>query len=336
MIEKDKIGRRRLKDLTVQVNVVFLIYLFLQKPYASFTKENTQERTNFLELIMNMSSNNSLSLLILFSLLLSFILDSAALTDSCPTHCGGIKILYPFGVGKGCYLEKWYEITCKTSTSGKVVPFLSVINKEVVDISLPYQPQYDVDLQFYASIRIKIPITSKGCSNDREELGSLLDLTGTPFYVSQSNKLIAVGCNITALLTNVTSCNGNGCCTTNLPSGANLQTVDVRIDNTTTTEGCKVAFLTDETYFLSNVSDPQRLQAKRYSTVELQWFIHTANGSFVKSLGCYNMKEYVKLEDGDRRKKRCVCDYNDYLSYARCSCSRGYKGNPYSLGGCEG
>ncbi|KAL1187766.1 Wall-associated receptor kinase-like 9 [Cardamine amara subsp. amara] len=355
-----------------------------------------------------MSSNYSYSHLILFSLLLFFILDFLTVS-SCPTHCGGIKITYPFGVGKGCYLEKWYEITCNISTSGKVlVPFLSVINKEVVNISLPSQFQYASYPLSYGSVRIKHPITSKGCSSDGEEHVSLLNLTGTPFYVSNKNTLIAAGCNTTASLINVeqsivgcksschtsdhtptknylavvacnskhgyddrycnetsimneTSCNGNSCCKANMPDMIQ-QIVGVQIDNTTTTGGCKVAFLTDETYFLSNGSDPQRLHAKRYSTVELGWFIHTTNHSFVNALECYNITEYLSyngqysadlllyyrhiskwlryLHLYPRRHrfttiKSCVCDYNAYLSYARCSCNQGFKGNPYGLGGCE-
>ncbi|KAL1187768.1 Wall-associated receptor kinase-like 9 [Cardamine amara subsp. amara] len=328
-----------------------------------------------------MSSNNSFSLLIFFSLLLSFILDFGALTvSSCPTtHCGEIEIPYPFGVGKGCYLEKWYEITCNiSSTSGKVVPFLSVINKEVVKISLPTPDAYYRDPVPYGSVRIKNSITSKGCSSDGEEL---MNLTGTPFYVSNKNTLIAAGCNITASLTNVEpsivgcrsicnksyhtptkdylavvtcnteygyddrycnetsiiderSCNGIGCCKANMPDMIH-QIVGVQIDNTMTTEGCKVAFLTDETYFLSNGSDPQRLHAKRYSTVELGWFIHTANHSFLNALECYNITEFMGLNYSDQRMTSCVCDYNAYLSYARCSCNPGFKGNPYGLGGCE-
>ncbi|VVB11558.1 unnamed protein product [Arabis nemorensis] len=105
-----------------------------------------------------MSSNKTFSLLILFSLLLLLIFDSAALTalKSCPSDCGAIEILYPFGIGKGCYLEKWYEINC-TSVSGKLVPFLSVVSKEVVKISLPGEFSWGSAPLSYGSVRIKKP-----------------------------------------------------------------------------------------------------------------------------------------------------------------------------------
>ncbi|XP_010474237.1 PREDICTED: wall-associated receptor kinase-like 9 [Camelina sativa] len=335
------------------------------------------------------SSYNSFSLSILFFLLLFVILDSANLTvSSCQPDCGGIEIPYPFGIGKGCYMEKWDEITCNaSSTSGKLVPFLSVINKEVVNISLPTQFRFPSDPFPYGSIHIKNPITSKGCSSNGEVLtGSLLNLTDTPFYVSKGNTLIAVGCDNKASLTNVEpsivgcksscgknyhtntptkdylaavtcntkygyddrycnessimdekSCNGIQCCKANMPDMIH-QTVGVTIENTTATGGCKIAFLTNKAHYLSSESDPQMLHARGYSTVELGWFIHTANHSFTKSLGCYDVKEYKKdyeSNNGRAPDTSCLCDYNAYLSYARCSCRFGFEGNPYLLDGCK-
>ncbi|CAL9222252.1 unnamed protein product [Arabidopsis halleri] len=296
-----------------------------------------------------MSSNTSCSLLILLFLLLLLILDFANLTvsSSCPRKCGGINIPYPFGIGMGCYLEHSYEIECVNYSSSipwKLVPFLSAIRKEVVNIYLPtsYMGVYSMDIGF---VRIKNKITSKGCSSDGEEHVSLLNLTGTPFYVSHQNRLIASGCNNMASLTNVepimvgcksscsatnrtaskdylaeiycddysqilvnastscneknfnqTSCNGFQCCETNMPAQIQ-QIVGVRIDSTTTTGGCKVAFLTDEEHSFLNGSDPKRLHAKGASTVALSWFIHTTNRSYVDSLGCQNLEIFRHLRE---------------------------------------
>ncbi|XP_010417637.1 PREDICTED: wall-associated receptor kinase-like 10 [Camelina sativa] len=120
-----------------------------------------------------MSSSKSCSLLILFSMLLLLIFDSAALTslEYCKNYCGEIEIPYPFGIEKGCYLDKGYEIECKT-VSGEEIPFLSVSSKEVVEISLPRQ-YYDMSVS-HASLHIKSPVTS----SNKQAFGLLLNSTG--------------------------------------------------------------------------------------------------------------------------------------------------------------
>ncbi|KAG5379969.1 hypothetical protein IGI04_027811 [Brassica rapa subsp. trilocularis] len=154
-----------------------------------------------------MSSYNPSSLLVIFSLLFFLIFD-LTIAGSCPSQCGGIDIPYPFGIGKGCYLNKWYEIKCDVNTSlsvsGKPIPVLSLIGKEVVNISLPGQlGRYFSYRVPYGSVRIKTPITSKGCSSNEQEPTSLLNLTGSPFYLGANNTLTAIGCNNRAWLTHV-------------------------------------------------------------------------------------------------------------------------------------
>ena len=117
------------------------------------------------------------------SLLLVLILVSADLTastSSCPSHCGNISIPYPFGIGKGCYLNEWFAIQCNNFTSGELVPYLPKINKEVVKILLP-DPEYSGERSIYGSLGIKTNITSMGCSNNSDQLkfGDPLNFTGT-------------------------------------------------------------------------------------------------------------------------------------------------------------
>ncbi|CAH2079887.1 unnamed protein product [Thlaspi arvense] len=332
-----------------------------------------------------MTRVNSFSLLILIFTQLLLLIDVSA-SSSCQKKCGGIEILYPFGIGVGCYLNKWYEIQCINDGT----PFLYAVGKEVVHISLPLLSEFSFEgFDSLGSVRIKNPITSKGCSSDerKEATGPLLNLTGSPFYVGHMNNLVAVGCNITASLTNMepsvvrcssscrtshssprptqnylafvgckikkvgrfnsftkcdatsitkdTFCNGVGCCQASIPDELQ-QVVGVSIEESTTTSGgdCKVAFLTDEAYSVRHISDPKWLHAQQYVTVDLGWFIHTRNVSFIDSLECEYMSADGWIPDYSGRNS-CACYSSSDSSYASCACNRGYRGNPYTLGGCK-
>ncbi|CAH8356045.1 unnamed protein product [Eruca vesicaria subsp. sativa] len=140
----------------------------------------------------------------LLSPLLVLILASnvVSLPSLCqPETCGSIKIPYPFGIQEGCYLNEWYKIECRNAT----FPFLSKMRMEVVDISLPENGAitYTVVAEAYGSVRIKVPITSVGCSRDGKESTSVLNFTDSPFFIGSGNSLVAVGCNSKASLTNI-------------------------------------------------------------------------------------------------------------------------------------
>ncbi|KAL0855869.1 hypothetical protein Bca101_061022 [Brassica carinata] len=140
-----------------------------------------------------MIRESSFSLLILTVLIFLLSFDSAS--SYCQEKCGTVEIPFPFGIGKGCYLNKWYAVTCVNNRS----TFLSVAKKEVLHISLP--GEYRIQgFDSYGSVYIKNPITSKGCSSNNEKEEAPLDLRRSPFYVSHKNTLIAVGCNMRASL----------------------------------------------------------------------------------------------------------------------------------------
>lgn len=148
-------------------------------------------------------------------------------------------------------------------------------------------------------------------------------------------------CNTTKKEVEDTICNGNGCCLAQAPEGAK-QLIGVTITNSSngnlTTGGeCRVAFLTDEVYTLSNVTKPESFFSKGYATVSLGWFIQTRNHSFLPSLDCQNREEFVKPYFRKRTTK-CICDNSTIsgISYASCACFGGFRGNPYLFDNCVG
>ncbi|CAN8233615.1 unnamed protein product [Cochlearia groenlandica] len=283
-------------------------------------------------------------------------LNSSSSSSSCARTCGGISIPFPFGIGsKDCYLNDWYEVVCNTTTitSGKtLVPFLSQINKELVSITLSIDSSYGV-------VHIKSPVTSSGCSHKPEKT-LLLNLTGkgSPFFITESNRLVSVGCEAKALITHIESqitgcqvstcdgdfsrrsdkiCGGYKCCQAKIPADRS-QVIGVSLEssvdnNETQGRNCKVAFLTKETYSPANVTEAEQVYSKGYSVIELGWyFINTSMDSLSPS-GCVNLTETMMYTRGPT----CVCEYGYFtgLGYSNCYCnSMGYRGNPYVPGGC--
>ncbi|XP_010497671.1 PREDICTED: wall-associated receptor kinase-like 3 [Camelina sativa] len=275
----------------------------------------------------------------------------------CNRTCGGISIPFPFGIGgKDCYLNNWYEVVCNTTTpgsSGTTVPFLSRMNREVVNISLSdgYEP--------HGLVHIKGPVTSLGCSSQGPQKSlSGLNVTGkgSPYFLTDENRLVAVGCGTKALMTDIESeilgcesscedsknskevtnsiCNGYRCCQARIPTDR-LQAIGVKIESSNGTggEGCKVAFFTKTRYFPSNVTEPEKFHADGYAVVELGWYFDTSDSRFRNPLGCKNLTRsngsYTSLDS-------CLCGYGYFsgINYRNCHCNTGYTGNAYIRGGC--
>ncbi|KAG2239935.1 hypothetical protein Bca52824_091294 [Brassica carinata] len=340
-------------------------------------------------------------LLVLFMLLCSAVF---AASRPCQSHCGAVEIPYPFGIGESCYLEKSYEIECTNKTSsGKLVPFLSAIGKEVVNISLPTADNYFTSESSglvyslsFGLVRVKTLITSEECLNRvKESTESIMNFTGSPFFIDDTNNLIAVGCNAKVSLTHIkpnmvgcelvcdtsedqpsnnipfldktgcssnklsyttyqedctgnkpeaTACDGNGCCQVRLPNDPQ-QAIGIRIESnngnstvaTTREEHCRVAFITDEVYTLSNATKPRQLFGK-YATFTLRWVIQTKNHSFMSSLLCNNTKHYGHSSYLVGPDMKCICDQSTIseITYAHCGCKKGFTGNAYISDGCQG
>uniref|UniRef100_A0A1J3HJJ8 Wall-associated receptor kinase-like 22 n=1 Tax=Noccaea caerulescens TaxID=107243 RepID=A0A1J3HJJ8_NOCCA len=297
-----------------------------------------------------------LSLLTLFingSLLTTAQNLNSSSSSSCDRTCGGISIPFPFGIGrKDCYLNDWYEVVCNTTTSGKSpIPFLSKINRELLSITL----RNSLDTS-YGVVHINSPVTSSGCSQ-RPEKPLPLNLTGkgSPFFITDSNRLVSVGCDTRALITDIESqitgcesrcdgnksrldkvCSGYRCCQAKIPA-VRPQVIGVDLEssggNKTQKGNCKVAFLTNETYSPANVTEPEQIYSNGYTVIELGWYFDASDSRLTIPVGCLNLTEIGMYTSAPS----CVCQYG-YLAgfgYSNCFCNNiGYRGNPYLPGGC--
>ncbi|KAJ6713166.1 hypothetical protein OIU79_009205 [Salix purpurea] len=131
-----------------------------------------------------------------------------------------------------------------------------------------------------AAATVKGPIISSNCTG--RENGVPLNLSGTPFVFSYFYNVF----------------------------NPKLEATDDNQDR----EGCKMAFLVNETWFESNISDPFTVQRRDYVPAELGWMMDG---------------------DIDDRSVSCIRYQNESLR-SECVCRGGYEGIPYRELGCKG
>ncbi|KAL4578119.1 hypothetical protein LXL04_014237 [Taraxacum kok-saghyz] len=174
-------------------------------------------------------------------------------TTECNNTCGEVMIPYPFGIGKSCSQDNWYNVDCNSSTA-----YLSAFNNiQVLGVNIESQT---VTVNFS-----KISDCEKPVQNNY----SILQST-TPFRLSTFHNLFVVegcgsaaimdeygtvvsGCSTTCdnqtLSNNTNNCNGVGCCQTTLPRHLNSFTMNVT--GLESGEGtCASAYLVDTNSFM--------------------------------------------------------------------------------------
>ncbi|KAJ7004887.1 wall-associated receptor kinase-like 8 [Populus alba x Populus x berolinensis] len=246
---------------------------------------------------------------------------------NCQDHCGNITIPYPFGSGKDCYLEEYFDVECD-ETSNPPRAFLRSIKMELVNITIE------------RGAVVKGPVISVDSSGRQE--GVPVNVEGTPFTLFY-NYFIAVGCNTRATLwtkngtTEHVGCdsicsdgnsisnmwhNGVGygevCCQDMYfpPSLQVLNSTFELIEAKQGSDGRKLAFLADQYWFDDKIWSPQEIN-KLSSTVpmSLAWILNTNSLTYNKdTMDCevfWHINSTV-----------------DIMPYG-CSCSEGYEGNPY-------
>ncbi|XP_076953211.1 wall-associated receptor kinase 2-like [Bidens hawaiensis] len=259
---------------------------------------------------------------------------------NCPTHCGNVKVPYPFGIGynKGCSLDNSFYVTCNKSYEPPKL-FLLSSNIEIYNIS-------DSEFRIHSGVAYRC-YKSNGTILEEFEWWSRLV---SPFTFSQKNKFTVLGCDDYSLIRgtkgtdfssgclglcgkaedvpNDGQCSGSGCCQTSIPKGLDYYNVTLHnFKNHTDVwsfNRCGLAFLGEEGSFLfrgaSDLSDAKDVTERILSTVHVvvDWVIspHGRCSEFTECKGnssCYNV------------------DGGGY----RCRCNNGYQGNPYLDPGCQ-
>ncbi|KAJ0014526.1 hypothetical protein Pint_21844 [Pistacia integerrima] len=183
----------------------------------------------------------------------------------CPNSCGNVKISYPLGIGEGCYLNKWFEVTCDNS-SGSPRAFLNSVHLELTGI-----------LHSSSSIIVNFPRNSS------------INLSGSPFSFSNTDNIFtAIGCenylNLNQKDSTLSHCHSfctcaptqkDDCCDIlcTLPRNRKLDNVNMsEIYSEGFPKECSSAFMVHKTWLESNyLKNPYVLKDKEVLPATLEW-----------------------------------------------------------------
>uniref|UniRef100_A0A0E0DD22 Protein kinase domain-containing protein n=1 Tax=Oryza meridionalis TaxID=40149 RepID=A0A0E0DD22_9ORYZ len=268
------------------------------------------------------------------------------------TTCGGVDIPYPFGIStESCAMGSGFDVDCTDTGNGVYKPFYGDVELLGIDIQ---RGQARVNNHISSSCYDAI---SKGMNSTEW----FLNLTDTPFMLSDSNKFTVVGCRTLAYIADQDYvgkymsgcvsgcrrgdvskamngiCSGIGCCQTAIPKGLDYYQVffDVSSMNTSgiyNRTPCSYAVLMDSSNFTFSTTYLTSLEFNStndgQAPMVLDWAIRSAN----------TCEEAQKKNDSYACKStNSECFNSTNGSGYICNCSKGYEGNPYLQGsnGCR-
>ncbi|KAJ0014772.1 hypothetical protein Pint_21834 [Pistacia integerrima] len=230
----------------------------------------------------------------------------------CPNSCGNVKISYPLGIGEGCYLNKWFELTCDNS-SGSPRAFLKSVHLEL-----------NRTLHPSSSVIVNLPRNSS------------VNLSGSPFSFSNTDNIFtAIGCenylNLNQKDSTLSHCHSfcicdptknDGCCDflCTLPRNRKLENVNMsEIYSEGFPRECSSAFMVHKTWLESNyLKNPYVLKDKEVLPAKLEWGKY--GGSCVELYNSHktscNKDDYCVIQLNS--DYFCLCDNQRSDSYGGC------------------
>ncbi|XP_049413462.1 wall-associated receptor kinase-like 6 isoform X2 [Solanum stenotomum] len=267
----------------------------------------------------------------------------------CPERCGNVTIPFPFGIGKKCYFNEAFAVSCDNNTAfshGNDLP-VQHISMDSITLYITFSP-----FRYNKS-------SGKSIYND------YLQATSDEYFsISNKNNLVAIGCDIYAYAKdldigsgdsivsqcasfcgnstyNVSSsppsssyCTGNsGCCQSELskivPRDFNMyiQTINTA-DTSWTSSSCNYYLVVEKgspefdfTQLRGKCKEDDHYEGR----MALDWVIG--------NLSCDKATRMPKY--ACTKNSRCIDDSTRPAGGYRCNCSSGYEGNPYLLHGCQ-
>ncbi|XP_058111311.1 wall-associated receptor kinase 2-like [Magnolia sinica] len=264
----------------------------------------------------------------------------------CPDKCGNVHIPYPSGIRHGCDIGVGsFNISCD-NTHHPPKPFWGVF--EVLEISIGtglMTISNNISYVCYDKMGRLVNYSSNGIG---------LFKTNSFTLSETHNRFTAIGCDTVAVIRGISGrnftkgcvsicsraddvtegpCSAAGCCQTVIPKGLKrfkmAFTSFERHRNVSSFNPCSFAFLGDQKTFsfqASYLNDVNFLNGNTTVPVVLDWAIGDKSCEIAQN----DSVTYACMSENSY----CYNSPNG-LGY-RCNCSKGFRGNPYLRGGCQG
>uniref|UniRef100_A0A6N2KLI3 Wall-associated receptor kinase galacturonan-binding domain-containing protein n=1 Tax=Salix viminalis TaxID=40686 RepID=A0A6N2KLI3_SALVM len=274
----------------------------------------------------------------------------------CQEKCGNVSVPYPFGIlERSCAMNDYFFLSCTSNYEGHLELF-------VADMKTDSSSQSISNIELDGTVTVGI-YPAFSCTNEsgieNYTFSQDIRLGAGPFMFSDTlNIFTATGCATKARVTSHEStygagclsscteyvemtdenpCSGtSGCCHTSIPKGLkslNLQVESVdyySYTNVSDFNPCGFGFLADKRSLkisdwpLSRKAIYGKLDA--YATdVVIEWVVENKTCEQAKA----NTSAYACGANAD-------CTYPESGQGYRCSCNKGFEGNPYLKEGCQG